>query len=140
LKKRIVALLAGLGLAMGFGLATAVPSQAVGNQFGCSTDGGHLHMTATLNNYGSAVGTSIYASATASHTHVRTLLPDLRYKFHRFTSSSGLQTRYVQPTQWGSSSNPLNFNTKYVTVVWRTYDTFGDWTGGEASCTTKVGY
>jgi hypothetical protein len=73
-------------------------------------------MTATRIWY-STGKTAIYASATQSYKQVISLKPDVVWTFNRF-ESSGLQTRYSQPTQWGSSSNPISGSARWVYVYW----------------------
>jgi hypothetical protein len=120
------------------GTIFAAPAASADQQFGCtsSTTSG-LHMTATRISYG-GFKSAIYASATQSYKQVKNNLPDVQWSFSRFTSSSGLQTRYSNPTQWGSSANPLDMNTRYVTAHWAG-TSIGGTTGWITSCTTRVG-
>lgn len=121
-------------------LAVASPAQAVTyKQFGCTVSGRPgLHMTATRINYGGGK-TAIYASATQRHKQIINNAPDIDWTFNKFTSSTGLQTRYSQPTQWGSKANPLPRTGEYVTVKWLGRNTQAQ-SGIPASCTTRVGY
>lgn len=137
MRHRILTILAALGLAAG--VAVATPSMASADaQFGCTSGASQaLHMTATRLNYGNNQS-AIYASATAKYQQQFTLRPDIVWTFYSFTSSSGLQTRYTQPTQWGSTSYPLDLNTRYITVTWHGRTTVGT-SVSPTSCTTRVG-
>lgn len=96
-----------------------------------------LHMTATRIRYTVGGGTAIYASATQSYKQVLSLRPDIVWTFHHF-ESAGLQTRYSQPTQWGSQANQLPSTARWVDVYWHGVSAGG--AGGyEALCRTTVG-
>jgi len=117
---------------------TATPMVASANsQYGCSTLAGHLHASATLINYGSSRGTAVYASATGTYKEVITFGPDITWRFARMTLTPG-STKRSNPSQWGSSTSPLNFSTKYLKVTW--YGTqLGVTTDSTHSCTVRVG-
>lgn len=110
-----------LGLvALVVGLFFTAPSTAHAESrsyYGCSSSAvPALHMTATRIWY-STGKSAIYVSATQSYKQVLSLKPDVVWTFNR-VQSSGLQTRYYQPTQWGSASNPIGTYARYVYVYW----------------------
>ena len=135
MKKTIAAATAALGLLIG-GVVAAAPASADAT-YSCSTDSGHLIGSATRINYGNNKS-AINAYATARHQHDVSLSYDIVYTFSKFTSSSGLQTRTTNPTQWGSTTNPLDLTTRYVTVYWAGHTTAGQAVAGK-SCTIRVG-
>lgn len=108
-------------VALVVGLFFTAPSTANAESrsyYGCSSSHAPaLHLTATRIWY-STGRTAIYASATQSYKQVLSLKPDVVWTFHHF-QSTGLQTRYVQPTQWGSSANPINGTyARWVYAYW----------------------
>jgi hypothetical protein len=105
--------------------------------YGCtSSDSSALHMTATRIRYTSG-GSAVYASATQSYKQVLAWKPDVTWTFHHF-ESAGFQTRYTQPTQWGSASSPTPNVAIWVDVYWHGRNSGGN-TGYRALCRTTVG-
>lgn len=130
-RTRIASALAAAGLAIGL-TATAAQANA---QYGCTAPYGlgHLHATATLINYGSGIGTADYVSATGYYHESVTLASDRDWHFKQMTLTGG-NTKYTNPSQWGSSTNPLSFSTHYIKVTWTALG------GGiVTSCTIKAG-
>jgi len=131
MKKLIASILAAVGLTLGVVLASPAPAQAVSvtsvRQFGCAMIGRpYLHATFTRTRFSN--GTShIYASATASYKQVIPLAPDINWRFYRFRST-GLQTRYYQPTTWtrNFAGAPLNQTYRLVIAEWIGTDTYGE--------------
>lgn len=120
------------------GAVTAATPAAANATFGCSrSDIPGLSMTATRINYGGNQS-AIYASATKSKVEVVTAGPDVTWTFYSFGSTSGLQSRYATPTQWGNTANPLDLSTEYITVTWKGKNNTGG-TYPNKTCTTRVG-
>lgn len=137
MKNRIALALATVAAAAGVLFIGTAPASA--NQtFWCSSNSiPGMNASATRINYGP--GSAIYGDAVKSIKDVRPLAPDVYYTFYSFTSTSGLQSRYTTPTQWGNTSNMLDFSTEYIKVTWKGKSASGSPYPSE-SCTIKVGY
>ena len=134
MKRKLAAVLA---LTLAPILANAAPAHAyTTKQSGCTATypgATGIHMTATRIFYAPSK-TAIYASATQSWKQVKNNAPDVTWTFVSFTSDTGLQSRYSQPTQWGSQANPMLYYAERIKVTWS-----GTSVGGgryTTSCTT----
>lgn len=132
MKKRLIAIIVAAMTFLGLGVMTASADQ----QFGCTVSGrSGLHTTVTRINYGNNKS-AIYASATQRWVYVRSLAPDITYTFDHF-NLTGQPARYSQPTQWGSSTAPLDLSTRTLTAIWR--GTTAGTTSSNVSCSVAVG-
>lgn len=116
-RRGIIALIiaALMGLLLTSAPASAATASCTNTEWGWPS----LHAYFTRINYGNGK-TAIYASANQSVRKDNPApFPDVTYTFNRFSSPSGLQTRYSNPTQWGNKYNPLNTAKRTITVTWK---------------------
>lgn len=132
-------ILAALALAAGVTVGGAAQAQAVTYKtFSCSPSGWPAGRGAEFlrSNFGGGK-TSIFGTASYPWKQSRTTY-DVTWTFYRFTSSTGLQTRYENDTTWGGSAgNRLPATNETITTEFRGRNALGG--TYSAKCTTTVG-
>lgn len=139
MKKKIAVFVATLAVA--FGVAVATPQAAEAATASCASRWSgwpDLNAYASRINYGGGK-TAIYMSA---NQRVVKDMPwpysDVAYTFYSATSPN-LQSRYSQPTQWGSRTNPLGTANYSIKITWRGYTVDGKSRKADRYCYLNVG-
>lgn len=143
MKNRIIlpllAMLATVGIALSL---TAAPAQAatIYKTYSATVAGKPcLKITATRSIF-SPGKTAITASATKTCKEIVDNNYDVNWTFHDFSSTTGLQQRWVNPTTWGGSvGNNLPATVEYIRVTFHGKNTAAK-SGYRAYVILRVGY